>query len=229
MRTSPRRGIPGGGAAVRSPRWIEPRQDVSTRIVLIRHAETTAGAVLCGWLDVPLAETGRARLGAVLRHPPSTAIPHALYTSTLARAAEVAAALSEAWALEPRRADWAREIHCGRLEGMPLDRLQRQCPELWARNEAQQDEAFAWPGGESYAQFRARVLDGLASVAAAHPDGRVAVVTHAGVISQVLGVIRRRSAAVWDADRPEPLTATEVLWGNGLPAAVVTYNDRDWY
>lgn len=229
MRTSPPSGVPAGALRPISAVNRTARRAVSTRIVLIRHAETTTGAVVCGWLDVPLAESGRAQVGAVLRHAPSRAIPDALYTSTLARATEVAAALSEAWALEPRRVDWAREIHCGRLEGMPLDRLQREWPELWARNEAQQDEAFAWPGGESYAQFRARVLDGLASVAAAHPDGRVAVVTHAGVISQVLGVIRRRSAAVWDADRPEPFTATEVLWGNGLPAAVVTYNDRDWY
>lgn len=197
--------------------------------MLIRHAMTAAGTRLCGWLDVPLTAAGRTELRRLLRRRRTRAVPDALYTSPLARAAEVAAALGDAWAVEPRPADWAREIHCGRLEGMPLDRLHRRCSELWARNEAQDDEAFAWPGGESYAQFRARVLDGLARVAAAHRGGRVAIVTHAGVVSQVLGVIRRRSAAVWEADRPDPLTATEVVWDNGLPSAVLTYNDRDWY
>jgi hypothetical protein len=54
-------------------------------------------------------------------------------------------------------------------------------------------------------------------------------VTHAGVISQVIGMIRNRAASVWAADRPDPLTATEISWENGAPGAVLTYNDRDWY
>jgi 2,3-bisphosphoglycerate-dependent phosphoglycerate mutase len=156
-------------------------------------------------------------------------VPDALYTSPLRRATDVAAAIGRAWALEPQLAEWAREIYCGHVEGMPLEQLQREFPDYWGRNLDQNDDGFAWPGGESYAQFRARVLSGLEAIAAAHPSGRVAVVTHAGVISQVLGVVRRRAAAVWAVDRPDPCTATEVTWENGTPAAVLTYNDSDWY
>ena len=91
------------------------------------------------------------------------------------------------------------------------------------------DETFAWPGGESYGAFRARVLSGLTAIAGGHSGQRVAVVTHAGVITQVLGVVRRRPASVWSADRPDPLTATEVAWNGDGPTAVLRWNQRDWY
>jgi broad specificity phosphatase PhoE len=111
---------------------------------------------------------------------------------------------------------------------MPLAQLQRDFPDLWTRNMAQVDDAFAWPGGETYAQFRARVLAGLSSVADALPGARVVVVTHAGVIAQVLGAATGRPACVWEPDRPRPLTATEVLWEDGAPRAVLSFNEPDW-
>jgi broad specificity phosphatase PhoE len=115
------------------------------------------------------------------------------------------------------------------VEGVPLQQVRREFPELWARHEAQADSAFAWPGGETCAEFRARIVDGLHTIAAAHPTGRVAVVTHAGVISQILGLISNRPASVWSEDRPDPLTGTEVEWRNGAPVSVLTYNDPHWY
>lgn len=200
-----------------------------TRIVLIRHAATDTDGRLCGSFDVPLSPAGQLQLHALVGRLRRQVAPDALFTSTLRRAREVAAALGRAWALEPRAVAWAREIHCGDVEGIPLRQLQRQLPEYWTRNEAQADDSFAWPGGETYAEFRHRILDGLQAAAVAHGGQRVAVVTHAGVISQVLGVIRNRAASEWSADRPDPLTATEVNWTDGEPSTVLTYNERDWY
>jgi broad specificity phosphatase PhoE len=157
------------------------------------------------------------------------AAPAALFTSTLCRAQQVAAALGLAWGLPPEGADFAREIHCGEMEGMPLAELQRDYPEFWTRNAAQVDDTFAWPGGETYAGFRARILEGMQAAASAYAGQRVAIVTHAGVVSQVLGVIRGRPASVWAPDRPRPLTATEIRWQNGRPDAILTYDDPDWY
>jgi broad specificity phosphatase PhoE len=124
---------------------------------------------------------------------------------------------------------WAREIDCGDVEGMPLEHLQQRLPDVWTRNEAQLDDNFAWPGGETYAHFRARVMRGLDLTAARYPAARVVVVTHAGVVSQVVGVFKSRPACVWQPDRPGPLTATEVLWENGGPRTVLSFNDPDWY
>ena len=203
-----------------------------TRILLIRHAATEAAGRLCGSFDLPLSPAGRGQIAALLERlggQRAVAAPAALYTSPLRRAAEVAAALAHTWALEAHPAKWAREIHCGDVEGMSLDRVRRDFPDHWARNEAQLDETFAWPGGETYADFRRRILNGLNLIASTYPGERVAVVTHSGVISQVLGVIRGRPASVWAPDRPDPLTATEITWQNDAPRAVLSYNERSWY
>ena len=202
---------------------------MATRLVLIRHAATDTGSRLCGSLDLPLSPAGRADVSALLRRcAHAKIIPDALFTSTLQRAADVAEELGRVWAITPRAVEWAREIHCGYVEGIPLAQLQRDFPDVWTRNMAQVDDAFAWPGGETYAQFRARVLAGLSSVADASPGGRVVVVTHAGVIAQVLGAATGRPACVWEPDRPRPLTATEVLWEDGAPRAVLSFNEPDW-
>jgi broad specificity phosphatase PhoE len=200
-----------------------------TRFVLIRHAAVDAGFRLCGTLDVSLSSTGRAELDALLRRRPRADSPAALFTSPLKRATEVARQLGRAWGVEAAPADWAREIDCGDLEGMPLEHLKRDFPELWSRNEAQAEDTFAWPGGETYRGFRSRVLTGLEEAAGRYPGGRVVIVTHAGVVSQVLGVVKGRPPCVWQPDRPRPLTATEVAWENGAPRAVLSFNDPDWY
>lgn len=202
---------------------------VTTTLVLIRHAESDARQRLCGSFDAPLSAAGRAQVERLCRRAAARSRPAALYASTLTRARDVAVALASLWHIEPALDDAVREIHCGTFEGMHLHEIQRQYPELWARNEAQADDDFAWPGGESYAAFRARTIAGISRIASRHPGQRVAIVTHAGVISQVLGTIKGRPAAAWEHDRPQPLTATEVAWANGGPLAVLSYNEPDWY
>lgn len=184
--------------------------------------------MLCGWLDLPLSPAGRARLSRLASRLDASRRPDALYTSSLSRARETAAALGSAWRLDMHALDALREIHCGRLEGMRLDELELSHPDLVARNRAQTDEQFAWPEGESYAAFRRRVLGGLRAVAAAHEGGRVAIVTHAGVVAQVMGALDGRPASAWERDRPDPLALTAITWANGAPDSVLVFNRRDW-
>ena len=201
-----------------------------TRLLLIRHAHVDTGpgaGGLCGWLDLPLSPKGERQLLDLRNRELARERPAALYTSTLRRARDVAAALGQLWDLPPRPLDAVREIHCGELEGRPLDELARERPDLVSRNEAQTDDDFAWPGGESYRQLRARVVAAFSEIAARHPAQCVAVVTHAGVIAQVLGILKGRPAAAWEPDRPPPLTMTEVIWGNGAPSAVVRFAVED--
>jgi broad specificity phosphatase PhoE len=199
------------------------------RIVLIRHASIDTGGRLCGSLDVSLSPTGLREVQSLVRKGTTRPAPDVLLTSTLRRAHDVACAVGRAWRLRPQLADWAREIDCGRAEGMRLDQVQREWPEHWRRNETQADEGFAWPEGETYAEFRARILNGLSMAVKADSARRIVLVTHAGVIAQVLGVIRGRPASVWKLDRPDPLTATEVTWNRSTPGEVVTFNSRNWF
>lgn len=184
--------------------------------------------MLCGWLDIPLSGRGRAQLAQLRRCFAGSPAPDALYTSTLARARETAEALQDLWHLPAQPEDALREINCGSLEGLPLSELERAFPDVAARNRAQRDDDFTWPDGESYREFRGRILSGLRRIVRTHPGGQVAVVTHAGVIAQVLGSIHGRPAAVWESDRPDPLTVTEIAWANGSPESVLAFNRRGW-
>jgi broad specificity phosphatase PhoE len=202
---------------------------VATQLILIRHAHVDTGSRLCGTYDVPLSPAGRAQVHRLLSRTRRRRPPHALYTSPLTRAHAVASALGGAWGIAPRVLWGVREIDCGHLEGVALRELQTHDADLWTQNEAQCDDGFRWPGGERYREFRARVLDGFTRIAESHPDQQVAIVTHAGVISQVLGMICGRPAAVWEPDRPGHLTASVITWSKGRPRAVLSFNEADWY
>ncbi len=47
--------------------------------------------------------------------------------------------------------------------------------------------AFRYPGGESFADFRARVDGALRGILAAHCEGEIAIVTHGGVCRVIMG------------------------------------------
>ena len=201
-----------------------------TRLLLIRHAHVDTGpgaGRLCGWLDLPLSAVGEQQLVELRDRGLARERPAALYTSTLRRAREVATALGEVWDLSPHPLDTVREIHCGEFEGRSIEELTRNQPDLMSRNKAQTDDDFAWPGGETYRQLRERVVAAFSEIAARHPAQSVAVVTHAGVIAQVLGILKGRAAAAWEPDRPPPLTVTEVIWANGAPGALVRFAAED--
>ena len=201
-----------------------------TTLLLIRHAHVhmPGPARLCGWFDPPLSRQGMEYLQRLHERGLATPRPEALYASTLQRARDTAHAFADLWQLPVQEMDALREIHCGELDGMPLGELEHRYPDLWQRNLAQCDDAFTWPGGESYRAFRRRIVDALARIAAQHQGQRVAIVTHAGVIAQVVNMLEQRPAAVWEPHRPEPLSLTRVAWADGAPAAVLTFNERCW-
>jgi broad specificity phosphatase PhoE len=117
------------------------------------------------------------------------------------------------------------EIHCGLLDGWLISRVEREFPELWKRNNAQNDEALRWPGGESYRGFRNRVRRIANAISRRHESQEVLVFTHAGVINQILGIIVGQSAAHWENWRPHNASITKVRWWGG-GGAVESFDDR---
>lgn len=192
----------------------------ATTLLLLRHGQTNDNLVggdlrLSGWFDSPLSTEGReqaVRLANVLHDLTVTA----LYTSTLRRARDTAEVLGDAWDLPSRDEPDLREISCGALEGTPLSIVQRRYSELWNKNLAHDDDEFRWPEGESYREFRARALRALRRIAAAHRDERVAVVTHAGVVSQIVGAVHGTPPCRWDLWRPGNCSVTALRWCDGL-------------
>jgi broad specificity phosphatase PhoE len=65
------------------------------------------------------------------------------------------------------------------------------------------------------------------SIAAAHQSGRVAIVTHAGVISQIIGSLSGVSPARWGLFRPGNASVTELTWRSGS-GVVVSFDCRTY-
>jgi len=77
-----------------------------------------------------------------------------------------------------------REQSFGVVEGMQAAEIQARHPQIW-QEWIQFREEHAIPGGESARQFHSRVLDALHALAQAHPQRRVLLVTHGGVLDMV--------------------------------------------
>lgn len=198
-----------------------------TTVLLVRHADVSEGrrARLNGWHDVGLTAAGERQVRALrgaFRGGPG---PDAVYASPLRRALETARPIARDARLPLRIVRSAREIRCGAVDGLLASEVQLRWPEHWAANLRQDDDDFRWPGGESQAELRARAVRLLDALAARHPSQRLVVVTHAGVVATVVGVVRGVPAARWEANRPGNTGITEVRWTRG-GGELVRFDDR---
>jgi broad specificity phosphatase PhoE len=166
-----------------------------TRLVLVRHcepAEDMRGRCY-GTLDVGLSDAGRAHA----RELPARVGPiDAVWASPRLRARETAAAL----AASPLVDDDLRELDFGELEGRTYDEIAAAMPELY-RAWMETPTRVLFPGGEAYADLRARTLRSLDRIAA--DGGTAAVVTHGGVVRAALSVwLRIPDEAIFRIDVP---------------------------
>ena len=215
-----------------------PRADelecVSTKIIFIRHCtpydpcESPPGC-LNGWTDVALSQEGQAQAALLAERVRSAGCAFSgLYASPLRRAADTARAISSHCAIPIRFRTELKEINCGVLDGLPIDRVKALHPRLWEENFSQQNEHFRWPGGESYVELRRRCIEVVEETARLHDGEAVVMVTHAGVISQVLGYINGLSPAQWQLFRPDYGSLTEVTWEKGL-GRLIAFDDRSHF
>lgn len=198
--------------------------------MLIRHAHTAGNggpegaAVLQGRADLPLSPLGWRQVGLLQRRLRGGPRFATIYSSPLRRARDTALALSVAGLGPLHFCPELQEIDCGHLDGRPLDEVQRSYPDLWAANLRQTDEDFCWPGGETYREFRNRCVDTVVTLASRHRR-RIALVTHAGFIGQILGALAGASPARWEPFRPGNTAITEIEWINGS-GTVIQHDDR---
>jgi broad specificity phosphatase PhoE len=167
----------------RFDRFRSPTPNTTTELVLVRHGQTAANiaGLLVGRQDVLLTDLGheQARRAAAAVHDLR---PDALVSSPLQRARQTAAPIAERTLLLPTLEDDIAEFGFGDFEGWAekdaIDRHPHLRPLL--TGEAHPDER--WPNGESGSLFVARIFAGIGRIVAEHPDQRVIVVTHGGVI-----------------------------------------------
>jgi 2,3-bisphosphoglycerate-dependent phosphoglycerate mutase len=178
-----------------------------TPILLIRHGETVwnrSGRVQ-GWQDSPLSAAGVAQAQALAGRFAGDRIER-LISSDLGRAQETARPIAARLRIPVELDAALRERNYGIFEGRTHDEIERDHPAEYA-SFIGRDPAYVIPGGESADEFAARVLPALQRIAAARRVGRVAIVTHGGV----LGVVYRHAMKVpADAERGYSLANASV-------------------
>jgi probable phosphoglycerate mutase len=157
---------------------------VETRVVLLRHAETSAPDRFHGSeSDIGLGERGHAQARAVASHLAALA-PGALASSAMRRAIESLTPAAEACRLVPERIEALHERRMGPLSGATRAYGRAAYEATMARWMAG-DLAYTHAGGESYSQIRDRALPAFLDLADRHSGGTVVVVCH-GVVIRVL-------------------------------------------
>ncbi|MEV4473701.1 histidine phosphatase family protein [Nonomuraea sp. NPDC049504] len=162
----------------------------ATEVLLVRHGESEparpdrAFPLVGGQGDPALAPEGREQAERVALRLAAERID-AIYVSTLRRTSETAAPLAARLDVTPVTEAELREVHLGEWEGGLFRRMVAEGHPV-ARRMAQEERWDVIPGAEPAAAFSERVRKVLEKLAAAHPDQRIVVVTHAGVIAEAL-------------------------------------------
>jgi probable phosphoglycerate mutase len=159
-------------------------------ILLVRHGESAAVVpgveipLVDGHDDPALSADGRAQaqlLAARLAHERVDAI----YVSSLRRTQETAAPTAAAHGLTPTIEHDLREVFLGEWEGgLFRKRVSENDPIAEAMFREGRWDVI--PGAESHEQLAARLVPVIERIASTHPDQRVMVVVHGGVIGSLL-------------------------------------------
>lgn len=168
---------------------------VNVRLIIVRHGEPEASARgLCyGKLDVGLSEEGREQIKRTSRwlaHAPVAAI----YASPRRRARESAEIIAAAHNRPVEVIDDLCEIDFGEFEGLTYDEVAVRYP-LEYRAWMEHPTEVTFPGGESFAKMRERVMRATINVRKTHLAQTVAIVAHGGVGRIILAEALRMEAS----------------------------------
>ena len=181
---------PEDGGPRRFPQGRFRAPDGACDLLLVRHGQS-ADAVegqefdrFEGHADPPLSPLGRQQAERLADRLVTGHID-AIYVTSQRRTAETAAPVAAATGLVPGVEHDLREIYLGEWEGWVFEqKFVDRDPLALRLGEEQRWDLI--PGCEPIDGFAARVRAGIERIATAHPDQRVMVVVHGGVIGDVL-------------------------------------------
>lgn len=164
-----------------------------TLLYIIRHGETdfNKNGRYQGQSDIPLNDEGRRQsraLAARMAQLPADVI----YASDLSRAQETARTIAAGRpvALDPR----LREVDVGRVYGLTTQEIMQREPAFWAQLQREPDRT-PYPGGENAYDVQQRAVEAVTAICTRYPDGKVAVVTHGGLIKMIVADVLGLSLA----------------------------------
>jgi broad specificity phosphatase PhoE len=161
-----------------------------TTLYLIRHGQTLANInhQLVGTTDIPLDPLGERQARWVAERMRDVHLD-ALLSSPLTRARATATEIARITGREPEIIPGLSEIHFGNAEGLTIDQVVLQFPEIAHLVDDIDDVSFAWPGGDSRRGFHQRVFTTFLGILERYERQHVAVVCHGGVIGSFFAQI----------------------------------------
>ncbi len=171
-----------------------------TGLLLVRHGESQFNAERrwAGWDDLsPLTARGEAEAQAVANRLASEGDIEAVYASPLLRAWQTAQIISKTLGIAPVLHDGLREVNVGQVGGLTMEEFAAQFPGHYERWQERSNSGFTWPGGENRYQFFLRAGRAVEWIACKHPDGKVVVVCHGGVIRAALVYFLPEECSEW--------------------------------
>lgn len=153
----------------------------STQLVVVRHGETqwNVEGRMQGHLDSPLTMTGMAQARA-LAETLKDEYFQAIYSSDLKRAYQTAQAIGRYHTPEIQVVSNLRERNLGMYQGLTRTEIQKRFAD---KGEFRIDTPdYVIPEGETLLQFRQRCVNCFEELAMRHPNERILVVAHGGVL-----------------------------------------------
>jgi broad specificity phosphatase PhoE len=154
-----------------------------TTLYLARHGESDWNAEnrFQGQSDRPLTARGRQQAEHLAGEVGGLGLT-AIYTSPLRRSTETAEIVSRPLKLEPIAEHALQEVDVGSWAGLTRAEVEERYPEgfqNWISG------GNGWTDGETYEEMSERVLAAVSSIAGAHPNENVLLVSHGGPIRAI--------------------------------------------
>ena len=200
---------------------------MTARLLLLRHGETDSNVegVPQGRREVPLNDRGRRQAAAVVEMLRGYQ-PVAAYSSPSGRARETVAPAAEALGLEVAIDERLAELDQGELDGLTPQEMRERHPEFLQQWRGEGLAEVRMPGGESMADAQRRMVAATESIAEAHADQTVVVVSHnlalGALLCHALGV----PLAGFRRFRRDLASLSVVDVHEGQQFVVVTLNER---
>ena len=162
----------------------------ATELLLVRHGESEAAIegqpfeLVDGHGDPNLSAEGREQAVKVCARLAGERVD-AIYVSKLRRTAQTAQALADALELPMTVDPELHEVFLGDWEGGPFRQKVAEGDPIALRM-ITEERWDVIPNAEPAQELAARLRRAVTRIAAAHPDQRVAVFAHGGVIGQIL-------------------------------------------
>ena len=186
-------------------------------LILVRHGQPDWAPDRIARNDPGLTDLGREQSRRVAHRLAGFDRVDELWVSSMVRAMETSDPIEAHVGVDREIYDWLQEFHNPpEWDGSPVEEVARYFAEAHTRTMEEMWDGM--PGGESFRDFHARVVTGLAETLSSHgirpmepdhrhlwtiddPDKRVIVVAHGGTNALVLGHLLGLDPVPWEWER----------------------------